>query len=75
MPNEKTTRMILLFELGRWFNFYQVSYKNKSFYLIPYLLLSIFLTTAGLKQVPAFVLGILYFISIALFFLDQRCSN
>jgi len=64
--------LILLFELVKWFSFYQIIYKNKTFYLIPYLLLSIFLATAGLKQVPAFILGILYFISIVLLFFSTK---
>lgn len=64
--------LISLFELVKWFSFYQVVYKNKSFYLIPYLLLSIFLSTAGFKQMPAFILGVLYFISIVLLFFSTK---
>ncbi|MEG0475068.1 MAG: hypothetical protein RR548_05150 [Carnobacterium sp.] len=62
----------LMFEAVKWFSFYQVVYKNKTFYLVPYLLLSILLATAGFRQLLALLLGILYFISTVLLFFATK---
>lgn len=62
----------LVFEAVKWFSFYQVVYKNKIFYLVPYLLLSILFATAGFKQLLALLLGILYFASTVLLFFATK---
>ncbi|WP_313467159.1 hypothetical protein [Carnobacterium sp.] len=64
--------VILVVELVKWFSFYQVVYKNKTPYLVVYLLISMLLMTAGFKQLMALLLGVFYFVSIVLLFFSIK---